>query len=101
MTGKTFSEKLFSLKSGKDVSAGDIVYVEPDLILSHDNSASIVKTFQKMGGKNILYPQRLVIVLDHDSPPTNVQLANDHQSIRDLVTEQNIINFYGDRSSVG
>ena len=61
MAGKTFSEKLFSLKSGKEVSAGDIVYVEPDLILSHDNSASIVKTFQKMGGKKILFPNKITI----------------------------------------
>ncbi len=100
MAGKTFSEKLFSLKSGEDVSVGDIVLVEPDLILSHDNSASIVKTFQKMGGKNILYPQRLVIVLDHDSPPTNVQLANDHQSIRDLISEHNITNFYDEGTGI-
>ncbi|MHA1201746.1 MAG: aconitase/3-isopropylmalate dehydratase large subunit family protein [Candidatus Heimdallarchaeaceae archaeon] len=100
MIGKTFSEKLFSLKSGEDVSAGDIVFVEPDLILSHDNSASIVKTFQKMGGKSILYPQRLVIVLDHDSPPTNVQLANDHQSIRNLITEHNISNFYDEGTGI-
>ncbi len=94
MSGKTFSEKLFSFKSRESVNAGDIVYAEPDLILSHDNSASIVKTFQKMGGKNIKYPNRLVIVLDHDSPPTSAKIANDHQSIRKLVTEQKIQNFY-------
>lgn len=94
MTGKTFSEKLFSLKAGFEVNAGDIVYAEPDLILSHDNSASIEKTFQKMGGSKIKYPERLVIVLDHDSPPTSAQIANDHKSIRELVEEQKIVNFY-------
>ncbi len=94
MSGKTFSEKLFSNKSGQPVKAGDIIYAEPDLIMSHDNSASIVKTFQKMGGKNIKYPNRLVIVLDHDSPPTSAKIANDHQSIRKLVSDQKIDNFY-------
>ena len=94
MVGKTFSEKLFSLKSELDVTAGAIVYAEPDLILSHDNSASIVKTFQKMGGVKIKFPNRLVIVLDHDSPPTSAQIANDHKSIRELVKEQSITNFY-------
>ncbi len=94
MGGKTFSEKLFSFKSGMDVKAGTIVYAEPDLILSHDNSASIVKTFQKMGGTEIKYPNRLVIVLDHDSPPTSVQIANDHKSIRELVIRHNVTNFY-------
>lgn len=94
MAGKTFSEKLFSLKSESDVRAGAIVYAEPDLILSHDNSASILKTFQKMGGTEIKFPKRLVIVLDHDSPPTNVQLANDHKTIRELVSKYKIDNFY-------
>ena len=94
MTGKTYSEKLFSVKTNQSVSAGDIVFAEPDLILSHDNSASIYKTFQKMGGKRIKYPNRLVIVLDHDSPPTSVTIANDHQIIRELVEDQKIENYY-------
>ncbi len=94
MKGKTYSEKLFSMKSGQEVNAGDIVYSEPDLILSHDNSASIEKTFQKMGGTQIKHPNRLVIVLDHDSPPTSSKIANDHQSIRELVDREEIVNFY-------
>ncbi|MCG3222737.1 MAG: 3-isopropylmalate dehydratase large subunit [Candidatus Heimdallarchaeota archaeon] len=94
MTGKTYSEKLFSIKTKQSVSAGDIVFAEPDLILSHDNSASIYKTFQKMGGTKIKYPNRLVIVLDHDSPPTSVTIANDHKTIRELVKNQNITNYY-------
>lgn len=94
MTGKTYSEKLFSFKTEQSVSAGDIVFAEPDLILSHDNSASIYKTFQKMGGTKIKYPNRLVIVLDHDSPPTSVTIANDHKTIRELVKNQNIVNYY-------
>lgn len=100
MSGKTFSEKLFSLKSNKDVKAGDIVYAEPDLILSHDNSASIEKTFQKMGGTKIKYPERLVIVLDHDSPPTSAKIANDHKSIRELIANQNITNFYDEGKGI-
>ena len=94
MAGKTYSEKLFTFKTEHTVNAGDIVFAEPDLILSHDNSASIYKTFQKMGGSKIKYPNRLVIVLDHDSPPTSVTIANDHKTIRELVKSQNIINYY-------
>lgn len=92
--GKTYSEKLFSKKSGKDVKAGDIVYAEPDLILSHDNTASISKTFEKMGGKNVKYPDRLVVVIDHDAPPTSAKIANDHIAIRNFIDDQSIVNFY-------
>ena len=100
MSRKTFSEKLFSFKSNMDVKAGDIVYAEPDLILSHDNSASIEKTFQKMGGAKIKFPERLIIVLDHDSPPTSAKIANDHKSIRELVKRQNITNFYDEGKGI-
>ncbi|OLS26927.1 MAG: Methanogen homoaconitase large subunit [Candidatus Heimdallarchaeota archaeon LC_2] len=94
MSKLTYSEKMFSIKSGDDVKAGDIVYAEPDIILTHDNTISISKTFTKMGGERIKYPDRLVVVLDHDAPPTSIEIANDHQSIRKFVKEQKIKNFY-------
>ena len=84
MSKLTYSEKMFSIKSGLDAKAGDIIYAEPDIILTHDNTISISKTFTKMGGKSIKYPDRLVVVLDHDAPPTSIEIANDHQLIRKL-----------------
>ena len=100
MVGKTFSEKLFSNKSRQDVRAGAIVFAEPDFIMSHDNSASIFQTFQQMGGKQIRNPGRLIIVLDHNSPPTNSIIANDHQFIRQLVNDQNISIFYDEGEGI-
>ncbi|MHA2362469.1 MAG: aconitase/3-isopropylmalate dehydratase large subunit family protein [Candidatus Hodarchaeales archaeon] len=94
MKGQTFSEKIFSNKIGKKVQIGEIVFAEPDWILSHDNTASIQKTFKKMGGQNVKNPDRLVIVLDHDAPPTDSTLANDHKSIRLFVKNQGIRNFH-------
>ena len=52
---KTFVEKVFSQKSGKDVSAGAIVSVEPDYVMSHDNAAAISGTFKKIGVDKIKY----------------------------------------------
>ena len=100
MVGKTFSEKLFSFKSNEDVRAGAIVFAEPDFIMSHDNSASIYKTFQKMGGKSIINPERIIIVLDHNAPPTNSILANDHQFIRTIVKENKISIFYDEGEGI-
>ncbi len=40
--GRTFSEKIIARKAGRDsVVAGEIVVVEPDLVMSHDNSRVI------------------------------------------------------------
>jgi len=65
---KTFAEKLFGLKAGRDVSAGAIVSVEPDWVMSHDNAAAISGTFRKTGADKVRYPGRVVIILDHEVP---------------------------------
>lgn len=84
----TFAEKVFG------APAGSIVFARPDIILSHDNSASIRKTFEKMGGRHVHDPGCLLIVLDHNAPPTTAKLANDYQSVREFVREEGIRNFY-------
>ncbi|MCB2219085.1 MAG: 3-isopropylmalate dehydratase large subunit [Bacteroidetes bacterium] len=88
MAGKTFAEKIFG------ASAGSIVFQKPDIILSHDNTASISKTFEKMGGVEIKDPDQLLIVLDHNAPPTNAKLSNDYQFIRTMVKERGITKFH-------
>ncbi len=92
--GKTFAEKVFGLKAGRDVSAGDIVSVEPDYVMSHDNAAAISATFGKIGVKKIKYPERVVIILDHEIPAPKESSATNHKEIRNFVKEQNISNFF-------
>lgn len=86
--GKTFVEKIF------DAKTGSIVFAKPDIILTHDNTASIKKTFEKMGGKKVADPNQLLIVLDHNAPPTNAKLATDYQAIRDIAKSQGVEKFY-------
>ncbi len=92
--GKTFAEKLFSRKAGKDVKAGDIVSVEPDYVMSHDNAAAISVKFKSIGVKNIKYPERVVIILDHEVPAPKESSAINHKEIRNFVKEQGIPNFF-------
>ncbi len=88
MSGRTFAEKIF------DAPAGSIVFKKPDIILSHDNTASIFNTFKKMGGQKVKYPEQLLIVLDHNAPPTTAKLANQYESIRKIVHNQGITKFH-------
>jgi len=88
MAGKTFVEKIFGAEQGS------VVFRKPDLILTHDNTSSINKTFQKMGGTKIYDPNQAVIVLDHNAPPTSSKLATQYQEIRDIVNKQGITKFY-------
>ncbi|MCK4344141.1 MAG: aconitate hydratase, partial [Bacteroidales bacterium] len=88
MSQKTFVEKILNAKTG------NIVFRKPDIVLTHDNTASIYKTFEKMGGEKVADPGQLLIVLDHNAPPTSAKLANQYQEIRDIVNDQGINKFY-------
>jgi 3-isopropylmalate/(R)-2-methylmalate dehydratase large subunit len=86
--GKTFVEKILGAKQGT------IVFRQPHLVLTHDNTASIKKTFEQMGGSRVANPDQLLVVLDHNAPPTDAKLANQYQTIRDFVKEQGINKFH-------
>jgi len=86
--GQTFVEKIFEAKTGS------IVFKKPDIVLTHDNTASIKNTFEKMGGEKVADPNQLLIVLDHNAPPTSAKLATQYQTIRDIVKAQGVEKFY-------
>ena len=86
--GKTLVEKILGPKTG------EIVFKKPDIILTNDNTASIYKTFEKMGGDKVADPKQQLIVLDHNAPPTNAKLATQYHEIREIAAKQGINNFY-------
>jgi 3-isopropylmalate/(R)-2-methylmalate dehydratase large subunit len=88
MKPQTFAEKIFM------APAGTIVFARPDIILTHDNTSSIYKTFQKMGGSKVADPDQMLVVLDHNAPPADAKLATQYQDIRDIVIQQGIKKFY-------
>ncbi|HEX37717.1 MAG TPA: 3-isopropylmalate dehydratase large subunit [Candidatus Cloacimonetes bacterium] len=93
--GKTFVQKVFEKKAGKALKEGEIVFVQPDYILTHDNSAAIIKKLDQVKeGIKVKYPERIVIVLDHVIPAANAKTANNHKEIREFVKSQDITHFY-------
>jgi len=91
--GKTFAEKLLSIKANRDVVAGDIVVVTPDYCISHENSSSIISTFKKITDK-VWDNKRIVMTLDHTVPASSETYALSHKIIREFAAEQGIINFF-------
>lgn len=86
--GQTFVEKILGAK------VGTIVFKKPDIVLTHDNTASIKNTFEKMGGDKVADPNQLLIVLDHNAPPTTAKLATQYQTVRDIAKVQGVEKFY-------
>jgi homoaconitate hydratase family protein len=92
--GRTFSEKVLGAKAGKRAEAGEIVTVHPDFILSHDNSAAIIKEFRKLEIERVRCAEKIVIVLDHVVPASSEKYAQNHKDIREFVKEQGIPHFF-------
>jgi 3-isopropylmalate/(R)-2-methylmalate dehydratase large subunit len=93
--GKTFAEKILALKAGLDEAVpGQIVTVQPDKLLTHDNTSAIAKTFRKIGVDRVANPAMNVIILDHVTPAANETYAQSHKETREFVREQGITAFY-------
>jgi 3-isopropylmalate/(R)-2-methylmalate dehydratase large subunit len=95
MMGQTFAEKILARKAGlTQVEPGQIVTVQPDKLLTHDNTAAIAKIFREIGVEKVARPEASVIVLDHVVPAATEGHAKNHQQIRQFVAEQGIASFY-------
>ncbi len=93
--GKTFAEKILAKKAGKgSVVPGEIVVVQPDYVMSHDNSAAIYGKFKSIGAKRVFNPDQVLIILDHCVPAASEKYASNHKTVREFVEKYGIKNFY-------
>ncbi len=91
----TFSEKVLARNVGRaKVRPGEVLDISPEVILSHDNSAAIIRIFGQLQQQRVRHPERLAITLDHAVPPPTPQHAQNHAEIRTFVAEQGIHNFH-------
>ena len=90
----TLVEEIFSRKAGKQVKAGEIVLLDVDYIMSHDNTTPLaIKAFREIG-KPIRDKNRIVLHFDHAYPAPNVLAAENHRKILDFVKEQGLPHLY-------
>jgi homoaconitate hydratase family protein len=93
--GQTFAQKVLAQKAGYPaVQPEQIVEVKPDVVLSHDNTAAIIKFFKQIGAAKVFDPDMLAVVLDHAAPPPSTQHAENHRRTRAFVYQQGLQHFY-------
>ena len=94
--GKTFAQKILSNKSGQySVEVGQIVTVQPDHLLTHDNTAAIVgKIGPELDKYGVIRRDFNIIVLDHVIPAATEKNAAGHKNIREFVKKHKIQNFF-------
>lgn len=98
MAGKTIAEKILSAHSGVDAKAGQIVICDIDHVMMHDaNGPLAIRAFRNMGGEKVFDPDKVTVVFDHVTPPSNEKFANIHAFLREFVREQHIHFYEGGR----
>lgn len=90
----TMAKAILGEKAGKKVEVNEIVEIEPDILMTHENTADISKRFYSLGVKNVWNPAKMVIPIDHCVPAANDVYAANHKIIREFAKEQNLQYFY-------
>lgn len=90
----TLVEEIFSRRLGRAVSAGEIVLLDVDYIMSHDNTTPLaIKAFKEIG-KPIRDRNKIVIHFDHAYPAPNLLAAENQQKIVRFMQAEEIQHFY-------
>lgn len=90
----TLVEEIFSRKVGRPVRSGEIVLLDVDYIMSHDNTTPLaIKAFQEIG-KPLRDVDKIVIHFDHAYPAPTVQAAENQKKVLDFMREQGVRHFY-------
>jgi homoaconitate hydratase family protein len=89
------TEKILARASGrKEVKPGDIVEARVDLALFHEKAGpGFFQNFEKSGA-TIWDKDKVIVVVDHAVPPSNIYSANCILETRDFVRKHSLKNFY-------
>ena len=86
----TIAENIFSLKSGRSVSAGEHVVAEVDYAMAHDTTTAwAIEPFNKIANK-VWDRSKILIPFDHAVPAPNVAAATMQKRIREFAKKQKL-----------
>jgi 3-isopropylmalate dehydratase small subunit len=91
----TFAEKLLARAAGVPAArAGEIVDAYPDLIMSHAASWRCIRMLERLGTDQLFDPDRIAMVMDHNSPAYTAKTAGDQKLCREFAADHGIAKFY-------
>ncbi|MBL0721445.1 MAG: 3-isopropylmalate dehydratase large subunit [Sulfurovum sp.] len=95
--GQTITEKIFSQHAGQEVTAGEIVRVDIDMIIGNDITTPIsIRAFEESGAEK-LAKDNFCIVLDHYIPAKDIASANQAKISRDFAYKYNLEYFFDEK----
>lgn len=88
--GQTMTEQIISKHADDVVSSGDTVTVDVDKALLQDGTGPLtVRQLRDLDLEQCAIPDGTVIFLDHQAPPMNAAMANEHALLRDFADTVN------------
>jgi len=89
--GATIAEKILSRHAdGQAVAAGDVVVARVDFAMAHDaRAANALKAIDRLKAAELPFTAASAFVLDHYSPPPNLEAANTHAAMRAFAARTN------------
>ena len=88
--GSTISEKIMAAHAQREsVKAGDVVVCDVDYAMVTDTRASnTIKMINRIGNKQLAFANKTALVLDHYSPPPNLEAAQIHTEMRSFAKQE-------------
>jgi 3-isopropylmalate/(R)-2-methylmalate dehydratase large subunit len=85
--GQTITEQLVSQHAGRDVTTGETVTVDVDKALLQDGTGPLtVRQLRELDLEQCAIPEGTVVFLDHQAPPMNEAMANEHALLREFAS---------------
>src|ERR1700680_909754 len=95
LLAKTIAEKILSRAIGRDVSSGEIISPEPDLITIHDlYVVNFDRALKDLGVTRLHDPKKVLICTDHEPVALSLASAERQKAVRELVAYYGIDMFY-------
>ncbi|MFQ6085796.1 MAG: 3-isopropylmalate dehydratase large subunit [Candidatus Bathyarchaeia archaeon] len=90
------AEKILARAAGrKEVNPGEFIEAHVDVAMVNDITGPLaIDAFRKIGHQTVWDRERVVIVLDHQTPADSKDSAKLHSISRSFAREQGIVNFY-------
>ena len=87
------AEKILAAHAGKpSVEPGQCLRVKVDLVMTTDATGLIsVQQFERMGGRKVFDPQKVVFIMDHFTPCRNIESAEVVKKLRAFAAEQGLV----------
>jgi 3-isopropylmalate/(R)-2-methylmalate dehydratase large subunit len=91
----TMAEKVLAIKSGRDsVRPGDVVTCEIDRLMLDSFDQDLCEAIDAVGLQRIFDPDKVVVIHDHEVPPSSASVATMYANSRKRIRQYGIAHFY-------